>query len=621
MITVQTKDVASPLSLAVKSKSSKSESGSFAALLQSLSSKSNTPVIKNGVLALHIDDKKGLPSVKIAAKDTKTPIDSKGIKEPTSKSDLLTLLKGDEQKVHSINPVLANALDTKTLKSVMKDAKNYLAEQIKETDAFKKGEIKELPKTTQGLVALAKKVGIDVSKITVETVQTKIPKEIKNSTTTDLETKSKIDTKNDPKLAQKTDATAIIKNPNDSKLETSKTDLETKSKIDTKNDPKLAQKTELLAKDDKNIPLKNEPSSKTESSIVTKNQNDSKSEISKENIKQHVKSDTPAVTSAQSEQKIQTPKTDTLKDDKALHVKSTEPQNEKVETPKQVQKQDTVLAQALTQDESLKKMPLFSVPDETVSAHSTAEIVGKKQSKPSQELSTTKPQSPLSALLHGDKILPAQTQIAEAKKDVKTEIKTDAKIKANSTVLSQLLHGENQQTTQTTEQTASEVGTHGISATQGNGVHVKQTEADLTVKMNEAKQAVKYLAQDIKQAIEDYKPPFTRIKVKLNPQKFGEVDLTVVQRGKNVHVSISSNSAAINMLSQNAGDLKVQLTQNGMNNASLNFNSSTDTQSQQQQQQNGHQKESAKQAYEAFNQDETSEEILSSLEIVIPRYV
>ncbi len=584
MITVQTKDVASPLSLATESKSSKSESGSFAALLQSLSSKSNTPIIKNSVLALHLDDKKALPSVKTVTKDTNTPIDSKNTKEPTSKSDLLSLLKGDEQKVHTVNPALTNALDTKTLKSVMKDAKNYLAEQIKETDAFKKGEIKELPKTTQGLVALAKKVGIDVSKITVETVQTKTPKETKSNSTTDP-----------------------------------KTDLETKSKIDTKNEPKLVQKTELLAKDDKNIPLKNEPSSKTESSIITKNQNDSKSEISKENFKQHAKSDALSVISVQSEQKIQTPKTDTVKDDKALHVKGVEPQNEKIETPKQVQKQDTVLAQALTQDESLKKMPLFSVPDETLSAHSTAELVGKKQSKPPQELSITKPQSPLSALLHGEKILPAQTQVAEAKKDVKTEIKTDTKIKANSTVLSQLLHGENQQTT---EQTASEGGTQGISATQGNGVHVKQTEADLTVKMNEAKQMVKYLAQDIKQAIEDYKPPFTRIKVKLNPQKFGEVDLTVIQRGKNVHVNISSNSAAINMLSQNAGDLKVQLTQNGMNNASLNFNSSTDTQSQQQQQQqNGHQKESAKQAYEAFNQDETSEEILSSLEIVVPRYV
>jgi hypothetical protein len=570
MITIQTKDVASPLSLATESKSSKSESGSFAALLQSLSSKSDTSVINNGVLALHLDDKKALPSLKTVAKDTNTPIDSKNTKEATSKSDLLSLLKGDEQKVHTLNPELTNALDTKTLKSVMKDAKNYLKDQIKETDAYKKGEIKELPKTTQGLVALAKKVGIDVSKITVETVQTKTPKETKNNSTTDP-----------------------------------KTDLETKSKIDTKNDPKLVQKSEISKSD---TPAQNEQK------LLTP-----KADTLKDDKALHVKSDSQTTASTQSEQKVQTPKTDTLKDDKALHVKDTEPQNEKIETPKQVQKQDTVLAQALTQDESLKKMPLFSVPDETLSAHSTAELVGKKQSKPPQELSITKPQSPLSALLHGEKILPAQIQVAEVKKDVKTEIKTDTKIKANSTVLSQLLHGENQQTT---EQTASEGGTQGISATQGNGLHVKQTEADLTVKMNEAKQMVKYLAQDIKQAIEDYKPPFTRIKVKLNPQKFGEVDLTVIQRGKNVHVNISSNSAAINMLSQNAGDLKVQLTQNGMNNASLNFNSSTDTQSQQQQQQqNGHQKESAKQAYEAFNQDETSEEILSSLEIVIPRYV
>jgi flagellar hook-length control protein FliK len=260
------------------------------------------------------------------------------------------------------------------------------------------------------------------------------------------------------------------------------------------------------------------------------------------------------------------------------------------------------------------------MPDETVSSHSTAELVNKKQVKSPQEQPTANLQSPLSALLHGDKTLSSQTQITDTKKDSKIETKTDTKIKANSTILSQLLHGENQQTTQTATQTTSEVNVSEISSTAGNSLHVKQTEADLTVKMNEAKQMVKYLAQDIKQAIEDYKPPFTRIKVKLNPQKFGEVDLTVVQRGKNVHVNISSNSAAINMLSQNSGDLKTQLTQNGMNNASVNFNSSSDSQGQQQQQ-NGHQKESAKKAYEAFTQDETNEEILSSLEIVVPRYI
>ena len=600
MITPQIKNITSPLSLVAESKSSKSDSGSFSALLHSLSSKTDTPAVKNSVLTLHLDEKKGLPVVKTAAKDTKTPIDSKNTKEPTSKSDLLSLLKGDEQKTPTINPALTDAVDPKTLKSTMKNAKNYLKEQIKETDAFKKGEIKELPKTTQGLVALAKKVGIDVSKITVETVQTKSVKEPKATPKSE-----KSDTKNDIKCDVKAQ----------SKISTEKTEIHPPI-----NDFKTMS-TSSSVKDDKNLSI-------AKSDVKTE---DIKSDLSKEGTALQTKTDTnkmPVVQTAPTTQlsKNDLSKSDLPKDDKTLHVTNNTPQKdisqkETIETPKTITTKDTIQTQTLTQDDSIKKMPLFVMPDETVSSHSTAELVNKKQVKSPQEQSTTNLQSPLSALLHGDKTLSSQTQTTDTKKDSKTEAKTDTKIKANSTVLSQLLHGENQQTTQAATQTASEVGVTEISSTTGNSLHVKQTEADLTVKMNEAKQMVKYLAQDIKQAIEDYKPPFTRIKVKLNPQKFGEVDLTVVQRGKNVHVNISSNSTAINMLSQNAGDLKTQLVQNGMNNASLNFNSSTDTQSQQQQQQNGHQRESAKKAYEAFTQDETSEEILSSLEIVVPRYV
>ena len=597
MITTQIKNIASPLSLAVESKSSKSDSGSFSALLHSLSSKTDTTAVKNSVLTLHLDEKKGLPVVKTTAKDTKTPTDSKNTKEPATKSDLLSLLKGDEQKTATINPALTDAVDPKTLKSTMKDAKNYLKEQIKETDAFKKGEIKELPKTTQGLVALAKKVGIDVSKITVETVQTKSVKEPKATPKSE-----KSDTKNDIKSDVKTQP----------KISTEKAEIHTPA-----NDSKTTAAPSSV-KDDKNLPV-------AKSDVKTENL---KSDISKESTTLQTKTDTK--TNANTKPLVQTEpttpiskndlsKSDLPKDDKTLHVTNNTPQKETIETPKTVATKDTT--QTLTQDDSIKKMPLFVMPDETVSSHSTAELVNKKQVKSPQEQSTTNLQSPLSTLLHADKTLSSQTQTTDAKKDSKIDVKTDTKIKANSTVLSQLLHGENQQTTQSATQTASEVGVSEISSTSGNSLHVKQTEADLSVKMNEAKQMVKYLAQDIKQAIEDYKPPFTRIKVKLNPEKFGEVDLTVVQRGKNVHVNISSNSAAINMLSQNAGDLKTQLGQNGMNNASVNFNSSTDTQSQQQQQQNGHQRESAKKAYEAFTQDDTSEEILSSLEIVVPRYV
>jgi flagellar hook-length control protein FliK len=132
---------------------------------------------------------------------------------------------------------------------------------------------------------------------------------------------------------------------------------------------------------------------------------------------------------------------------------------------------------------------------------------------------------------------------------------------------------------------------------------------------------IKYLSSDVKTAIEDYKSPFTRIKIQLNPAKLGDVDLTIVQRGKNLHVSLSSNTTAINTLSINANELKTQLNNSGINNATLNFSSSSDNSgSNQQQGQREHEKQ-AHEEYNYFDNEEANEEVLSSLEIVVPRYI
>ena len=155
-----------------------------------------------------------------------------------------------------------------------------------------------------------------------------------------------------------------------------------------------------------------------------------------------------------------------------------------------------------------------------------------------------------------------------------------------------------------------------------DGLNIAKADS-LEVKLNEAKQMVKYLSQDVKSAIEDYKSPFTRVKVQLNPQKLGEVDVTIVQRGKNLHVNVSSNNAAINTLAMNANDLKVQLQNNGIQNASLNF--SNNSQSGEfanggQTQQDHQQRQSAQDEYNYFDTEEKNEEILSSLEIIVPNY-
>jgi flagellar hook-length control protein FliK len=48
--------------------------------------------------------------------------------------------------------------------------------------------------------------------------------------------------------------------------------------------------------------------------------------------------------------------------------------------------------------------------------------------------------------------------------------------------------------------------------------------------------------------------------MKLNPEKLGEVEVTLVQRGNNVHVNIqSSNANSVAFLAHNATELKAQL--------------------------------------------------------------
>jgi len=135
---------------------------------------------------------------------------------------------------------------------------------------------------------------------------------------------------------------------------------------------------------------------------------------------------------------------------------------------------------------------------------------------------------------------------------------------------------------------------------------------------------IKYLSNDVKSAIEDYKSPFTRLKLQLNPQRLGEIDLTVVQRGKNLHISLSANNTAINTLAMNVADLRVQLQNSGINNATLNFSNNPQGQDgSASQQQSSHQQEQRRSAHKEYSyseRQEAHEEIVNSLEIVVPHY-
>lgn len=229
--------------------------------------------------------------------------------------------------------------------------------------------------------------------------------------------------------------------------------------------------------------------------------------------------------------------------------------------------------------------------------HSTSELV-----KPT--LKSAAAQHPLNALLSSENT--GEAVLANA--SPKTE-----KASPFGSALSALLHGEKKE-----ESLASE-GVSGLegdkSSDKAQALSQNKTEP-LSQKIVESKQLIQHMAQNIKDSMENYRPPFTKIKMQLNPQKFGEMEVTLVQRGNNVHININANTSALTVMMQNSHELKAQLSAHGLGDASMNFSSH------QQQQDNHHRRENAHSAYEKFQEYEDEfTEVATALEIVVPRYI
>ncbi len=273
---------------------------------------------------------------------------------------------------------------------------------------------------------------------------------------------------------------------------------------------------------------------------------------------------------------------------------------------------DTLEAKMEARGERWKTTPLFASKQEPFLTKSVPakEIMDSKR----KQSRANAPLNPLESLLQ--KKEPLTQEVSVANRNVAEELFTKGKNEAalqTAVKLERFEDGVKKREKNDVEILKELLGNNQEEKTSLD-VKVKSAES-FDVKIQEAKQMVRYLSNDIKRAIDEYKPPFSRMKVKLNPQKLGELDLTVVQRGKNVHINLSSNNAAINLLSNNLGELKTQLSQNGINNASFAFNGSFGGD------QNQKEKEHSKKQYEYFASEEENEEMQQALEIIIPRYI
>lgn len=580
------KDAKATLSQLLLGKNGKTDSESFGKILKELSlSLGGGKALSKEEIALLLAKEGETQESKIApGLLLKLQSEEEGVTETGQPSkpaqSLLSLLHGSEvvqlsdeelETFGMLHPKVAE-LPVQEIKQLISDAKSYLKLQL--------GELvdeKEIPHTLKGLVQLAEKKGIDISKITLEQVQPKPSAETSVKTAESLKQSTP---KTTPLFAENATQQRGLSNFTTAEIVQTKQAKATEKPQSPKEPQPL---NTLLQKEESPAARKTVPSQESDP-VDVPDQPLMKAEQAKKATPQSSLKEGNRAEQANAKEANRSEQA-TVKSEKAAEPPKGQPDNR--------------AEQAAVKSAMQTEQPKTDLKQESVSQAKPEQSVIQAQAKPGNAQQHGSRQGDQTALFNT-----ATTMTDEAPKGMKPEF---------NTALSQLLHGN--ESTQSeggeAEKRVTDIAGHKSADTAA----VQLNKEALELKMNEARQMVRHFAGEIREAIQNYKPPFTRLKIQLNPAKFGEVDVTMVQRGNNVHINISSNSAAINTLAQNASELRTQLSQNGLNNATMNFSSSSNPEQQQNQQ-----RQHLAELYEQFEESDHFD-LMESLELIIPRYV
>ena len=137
--------------------------------------------------------------------------------------------------------------------------------------------------------------------------------------------------------------------------------------------------------------------------------------------------------------------------------------------------------------------------------------------------------------------------------------------------------------------------------------HQLQTKAEI-------KETLSNFSSTLKEQVQNYKAPITRFNITLNPLNLGEVEITMVNRGNNLHVNFNSTTATMNLFLQNQAEFKNSLVNMGFTELEMNF-------SDQNAKRDNNQQSNKRYAQDQQNDDETVQAEQNLLELVIPRYI
>ena len=119
-------------------------------------------------------------------------------------------------------------------------------------------------------------------------------------------------------------------------------------------------------------------------------------------------------------------------------------------------------------------------------------------------------------------------------------------------------------------------------------------------------------ATQLQEKISEYKPPITRFHLTLNPGNLGEVEVTLINRGSNLHINFNSNTQTMQLFMQHQAEFKASLVNMGFSELSMNFSDNANKE------QNQNQGKRAKFSLEANEEEINQEETI--LEVILPKY-
>jgi flagellar hook-length control protein FliK len=107
-----------------------------------------------------------------------------------------------------------------------------------------------------------------------------------------------------------------------------------------------------------------------------------------------------------------------------------------------------------------------------------------------------------------------------------------------------------------------------------NNFNIQNSQTVTMLKANilKAKESLKHFTLNLKEAIENYKPPISKLSMELHPKELGKVEVTIVNRGNNLQIQINSNNTAISFFHSTQQELRQNLINMGFTDVNMSFN-------------------------------------------------